>query len=284
MKTLAKPADLSRFHHRCEDYTHEDPECPDTAGNIRQCNWETRAPMACFTCFDVTPYRNGQTQTFGNDHGTGPSTSPSKPAPTVDPWDQKQTAEWIQALGRKLVTEDIANNPEAKPAIQAWLDAYTGDFSYLTDMQAKTRHTDGMLKGVANCWRADMYRNPPAETEISDPATPIVTIPEGFNPGRYMTADGSRIKIDIPTKGKWAGWVFVKGGSEYGFDGRLGSIKPGGGYKGTRAAQVVEIVADPKAAAVRYGQNTGSCGKCGRVLEDEESVKRGIGPVCARSF
>lgn len=34
-------------------------------------------------------------------------------------------------------------------------------------------------------------------------------------------------------------------------------------------------------AVVRYGQELGSCGICGRTLTDEESRRTGIGPVCA---
>lgn len=41
------------------------------------------------------------------------------------------------------------------------------------------------------------------------------------------------------------------------------------------------IAADPAAAAVAYGRSTGTCCLCGRELTDAESVKRGIGPICA---
>ena len=41
---------------------------------------------------------------------------------------------------------------------------------------------------------------------------------------------------------------------------------------------------DPLAAQVAYGKLTGTCGYCGRVLEDEESVERGIGPICAQKY
>jgi uncharacterized protein DUF6011 len=32
---------------------------------------------------------------------------------------------------------------------------------------------------------------------------------------------------------------------------------------------------------VRYGQELGECGHCGRTLTDEASRAAGIGPVCA---
>lgn len=49
-------------------------------------------------------------------------------------------------------------------------------------------------------------------------------------------------------------------------------------------AQVLKIAADPKAAAVEHGRLTGNCAICNRQLTNEESVKFGIGPICAGNF
>lgn len=50
----------------------------------------------------------------------------------------------------------------------------------------------------------------------------------------------------------------------------------------TRIRQVVALIAqDPKAAMIRYGQELGECGHCGRTLTDEASRTAGIGPICA---
>lgn len=48
------------------------------------------------------------------------------------------------------------------------------------------------------------------------------------------------------------------------------------------AARIVltKIAVDPVAAAKRYGQEIGSCSKCGKTLTDEFSRAFGIGPVC----
>jgi hypothetical protein len=42
-----------------------------------------------------------------------------------------------------------------------------------------------------------------------------------------------------------------------------------------------KIAVDPKAAMLRFGREIGECGHCGRVLTNDESRARGIGPVCA---
>lgn len=99
--------------------------------------------------------------------------------------------------------------------------------------------------------------------------------------GRYAVGDVLfRISnIDAEDGGKWAGWVFVANGSEY-VDERFGSQRPGGTYRGMNADLLAVILDDPLAAMAHYGHITDHCGVCGRRLEDEESVARGIGPVC----
>lgn len=89
-----------------------------------------------------------------------------------------------------------------------------------------------------------------------------------------------KVRIDKPTKGKWAGWTFVKDGAEYGHEQRYGSVRPGDTYRGMIMDQLRAIAASPAEAAAKYGHLTGHCSICGRKLEDEESVKAGIGPVC----
>lgn len=101
--------------------------------------------------------------------------------------------------------------------------------------------------------------------------------------GTYAVPGGDtrlKVKIDNVTKGKWAGWVFVKDGAEYGQGQRYGSQRPGASYKGAIEDALRVIAADPIAAMAAYGHLTNTCGKCGRPLEDAESVARGIGPVC----
>ena len=48
--------------------------------------------------------------------------------------------------------------------------------------------------------------------------------------------------------------------------------------------QLSAILADPREAMAAYGRLVGKCGLCGRILEDKESIKNGIGPVCIKKF
>lgn len=89
-----------------------------------------------------------------------------------------------------------------------------------------------------------------------------------------------KLKIDRPRDGKWAGYVFVKDAAEYGTGRKYGSQRPGGFYNGDVRAELEAILADRDGALAAYGQLVGSCGACGRTLEDETSLRFGVGPRC----
>lgn len=97
--------------------------------------------------------------------------------------------------------------------------------------------------------------------------------------GRYcietVSADATNelafYKVDRPTTGKWAGYVFVRhmiGGDERNV--------PFAQTKGILA----RIAEDAKGAAIRYGHEIGECGRCGTRLTNDESRAYGIGPDC----
>ena len=58
------------------------------------------------------------------------------------------------------------------------------------------------------------------------------------------------------------------------------------------AEKLHECAADPLAAAIRYGRDTGFCACCGKLLVNDKvpdsdgltSVQRGVGPICARKW
>jgi len=54
------------------------------------------------------------------------------------------------------------------------------------------------------------------------------------------------------------------------------------GYR--HAQPLAELLADPTLAAIAYGERTGNCAICGRLLTAEESINRTIGPICAANY
>jgi hypothetical protein len=79
------------------------------------------------------------------------------------------------------------------------------------------------------------------------------------------------------TEGANAGGVYVFAGDSY-----AGKITSDGALIGDRSLlpALEAAAADPVAAARSYGNATGRCGCCGRLLSDPVSIYGGIGPIC----
>ena len=99
----------------------------------------------------------------------------------------------------------------------------------------------------------------------------------------HYAVNGKRYFIDRPTSGSWAGWTFLKTGSDYHNRRTIASVRPDGSI--TRKHSVLTaIMEDPFARAAEYGQITGECAACGRKLEDPESISIGMGPICREKW
>lgn len=186
---------------------------------------------------------------------------PSRPAPaTYDPalieWLAKQTwSEFAVSLA-----DQAKRTGRLSPA----------QVASATSMKAKCEAREAARK-------AERAEAAPADEDPLD----LSHVPSGL----YAVPGGDtrlKVQIDNVRKGKWDGWVFVKDAAVYGEGRRYGSQKPGQYYKGQITEALRKIAADPMAAAAAYGHLTSTCGRCGRALEDKDSVARGIGPDCAK--
>lgn len=97
-------------------------------------------------------------------------------------------------------------------------------------------------------------------------------------------AEGLKISL-APETGNNAGALYVKTeGNQY-----IGKVVEGR-FFGTREATeeqktALSVIANnPRDAAIRYGQRTGSCACCGRTLSNKQSIELGIGPICANKW
>jgi hypothetical protein len=111
---------------------------------------------------------------------------------------------------------------------------------------------------------------------LADTLADIVPDHDKFRLAVRLFGEGDRVRffrVDIPQRGKWIGCVFVK--EQAGDD-----LYPVKGV--AREEKVIRaLLEDAKAALKLYAEELGSCGICGRTLTDEESRRRGIGPICA---
>lgn len=227
--------------------------------------------------------------------------------------------DWVQNMMANQPMGDMLAHLEqyARPVLaskkeEAWVDRYPLEFQWITtstfDFAVKMRNvlkqfgglTPGQLAAVQKCMRyneparsgGNLSSVPAVTAEPTRAANPVA--PRGdigasldlssLPPGMYAVPSGeTRLKVCVarPHIGKWAGFIFVSDGAAYGSQRRYGMQKPNGLYQGDIREQLRAIVADPEGAMAAYGKLTGRCGACGRPLENEESVARGIGPICA---
>ena len=146
--------------------------------------------------------------------------------------------------------------------------------------------TKGLSRQSASDLIGNLLKMPRPAKEVS--AAPVSGLDLRPVPsGRYAAEDDEGVlrffKINAPEQGRWAGWIFVDiYASDYTY--KQGRQKPGQAYSGKSVHALTTIASDPKTAAMRYGQELGVCGVCGRTLTDPESIAKGIGPVCEGRF
>jgi len=97
--------------------------------------------------------------------------------------------------------------------------------------------------------------------------------PYAIHNGPKAANNISFYQVDKPETGKWAGRTFVN---------RRLSDNEQRLSLDEQVRILAAIAADPQGASLLYGQTIGECPECGRSLTNEDSRRRGIGPVCAR--
>jgi hypothetical protein len=106
----------------------------------------------------------------------------------------------------------------------------------------------------------------------------------GKNKRALLGGEGMKI-TPAPEKGKNAGHLYVKVDGEYaGKIDAAGKYHAGWGSKIDVETDLTKIAADPSGEARLYGMRTGRCACCGRELTNEDSIKLGIGPICAEGW
>ncbi len=147
---------------------------------------------------------------------------------------------------------------------------------------AASRLLDGLDAGTVDSRAATdaidwLKRQPRAAAAAAPTGLPAADVVPA---GRYAIPTGDTAanrlafyRVDRPTEGRWAGFVFVKlivSDDEQ----RLSRAAAA-----TILARIAEIGA--AAASAAYGTEIGACGVCGRTLTNDASRAAGIGPICA---
>lgn len=98
-------------------------------------------------------------------------------------------------------------------------------------------------------------------------------------------AEGLAISC-APAHGRNPGALYVKAIDNDVYLGMVvgGVFKPRREAGDNHRAALATIAANPLEAAVKYGRLSGRCAICSRLLTAEDSVERGIGPICAANM
>jgi hypothetical protein len=103
-------------------------------------------------------------------------------------------------------------------------------------------------------------------------------------PNPSIRADGLRLKASVNVTFDASIMVLDSAAEfEVAFLGRItaqGMFNPTRHWDSKWLEPLKAILADPQAAAIRYGMRIGACSICGRTLTNHESIDIGIGPIC----
>jgi len=187
------------------------------------------------------------------------------------------------------VLKAIARDDEGAEGFKAWCENHEGVLQWLESETAAGNEFAGSLlskgkrfgslsDGQLACVEKSLGEQ--YSTELAGSELDISSLK-----GYYAVPDGdTRLKLCVRRPGKnsrWFGWTFVDDGAGYGRRKTYGKQGPDEMYKGGVQDSLRAILAAPRDAMIAYGRLTGTCGMCGRLLEDEQSVAAGIGPICA---
>ena len=107
---------------------------------------------------------------------------------------------------------------------------------------------------------------------------------------RLRADDGTPVVLALAgARSKYAGQVTLTDGGPFGDNRWFGRVDGAKFYASRSATPAViglltGLSADPTNVISGYGRLTGACALCGRDLTDQDSVDRGVGPVCAKNF
>jgi hypothetical protein len=191
----------------------------------------------------------------------------------------------------------------ANPDVAQWLDS-AGDFGFAIAMREALARWGSLTDGQAAACRRSIEGRAKAQEaraarEAAAPAADTAgvdrlklafdtAIAKARAKGRGLKMPRITIGGVVITPAKEtstnAGALYVKEAGQY-----LGKIK-GGRFFGVRECsadqekRVLAFIADPKAAAIAYGLETGVCCICNAVLTNKSSIEAGIGPICASNM
>lgn len=209
----------------------------------------------------------------------------------------------VSGAARKVrnVQESLDAFAAASPALWAWLSANAERNEFARDLVDGISKfgdlTSGQRGAVERAIERDATRKVEAAVRVAGApvadSAGVDRLKAAFDHAARVAAEkgrglrGTRITIGGMTispagaTSKNPGALYVKASGEY-----LGKVADGRFFAARectpeQSAKVIAFIADPKAAAIAYGQETGVCCVCNSPLTNKVSIEAGIGPICA---
>jgi len=213
-----------------------------------------------------------------------------------------------QATREERITQVEAWKAE-HPAETLWMRDRAPHFEFAAKMVEAVKQwghlTEGQLAAVRRLMAQDADRDAAraanrAATEARAFEVDIAQIEQAFakatNTTSGMALQKPKLRLGryifslAPASGRNAGSIYVKrcadGETEQEYLGKIfqGKLFPTRDCTPEDQATITEVASKPKEAAEKYGRLTGRCAICNRSLLRDNSVERGIGPICAERF
>lgn len=192
--------------------------------------------------------------------------------------------------------------PKANPRVAQWATDNPAAYEWIvnhadTNPFAGSLHTSllkwgGLTTKQLLAVQGAIARAAIAKTKAENaPTVTLEPVESAFDKARQAGVTRPRLRLGefvfspAPATGKNPGAIYVKhsDGSYLGkvAGSRLFTVST---VSPAVEAEIVGVAADPMNAAIAYGKKYGKCSVCARTLTDEDSINRGIGPVCAERF
>lgn len=214
--------------------------------------------------------------------------------------EQREKARERAAAKRQAQANEAATKAAvwfaANPAEAKWLrDAAARGFEFAQSLQEAllkyghlTEKQEAAVRKAAakSAARQAQWAAERAERDANKADVEIDRIAQAFAAAKASGLEWPKLRLAEFTfslageNSRNAGSIYVKEGDTY-----LGKIA-GGKFTRSRdcdadtEAKIVAACADPYAAAIAHGHQTGVCSCCGRKLTNKLSVELGIGPIC----
>ena len=159
---------------------------------------------------------------------------------------------------------------EAQIALIRKSAAKKGDEQFIADLEAKISGLTGGREGTASKLIDELFAMPFRNL-------PPVNLPQ-VPAGRYAVDNADGVLTFYVIRVKQDGKVVINV--------KASNVEHEVPFNAAGYATILQSILDAglREATIRYGQELGHCGVCGRELTDETSRAEGIGPVCATRF